>query len=117
MRLGRVSCVSAVLAAVLSSGIAWAQNGTVSGTVTDSTGAGVSGAEVRVDGTTIHTQTDAQGRYELTNVPPGPHTIRALQLGYRAATRPVTLDAGATLTVDLHLERTVIPVQGVEILI
>ena len=116
MRLPRV-CVGAVLALVLLSGAAWAQSGTVSGTVTDSTGAGVSAAEVRVDGTTIHTLTDNNGRYQLTNVPPGARTIRALLLGYKATTRAITLEAGGTATVDLQLERNVIPVQGVEILI
>ncbi len=43
----------------------FAQNTTVSGTVTDQTGAGVPGVTVTVRGTSIATQTDAQGRYTI----------------------------------------------------
>src|SRR5436309_3470609 len=42
---------------------------------------------------------------------------RALLLGYKASVRPVTLEAGATLSLDIQLERSVIPVTGVEILV
>ncbi|MBQ9137360.1 MAG: TonB-dependent receptor [Alistipes sp.] len=54
------------LAAVLSVvGMALAQNKQISGTVTDSHGAPVPGATVVVDGTTIGTSTDAEGKYTL----------------------------------------------------
>ena len=54
------------LAAVLSVvGMALAQNKQVSGTVTDTKGSPVPGATVVVDGTTIGTSTDAQGKYTL----------------------------------------------------
>lgn len=43
----------------------FAQNGTVSGTVTDQNGAGIPGVTVTVRGTNIATQTDAQGRYSI----------------------------------------------------
>jgi len=69
MRFGRVVFFAAALTSVLCTGAAWAQTGTVSGTVTDSTGAPVSGADVRVDGTTIHVLTDDRGHFELTGVP------------------------------------------------
>ena len=117
MRFGRVVFFAAALTSVLCTAAAWAQTGTVSGTVTDSTGAPVSGADVRVDGTTIHVLTDDRGHFELTGVPAGAHTIRALLLGYKASVRPITLEAGATLSVDIQLERSVIPVTGVEILV
>ena len=54
------------LAAILSVvGMAIAQNKQVSGTVTDTKGAPVIGATVVVDGTTIGTSTDAEGKYTL----------------------------------------------------
>ena len=54
------------LAAILSVvGMAMAQNKQVSGTVTDTKGAPVIGATVVVDGTTIGTSTDAEGKYTL----------------------------------------------------
>jgi iron complex outermembrane receptor protein len=117
MRVARAWCMGGVLTAALWAGAAWAQSGTVSGTVTDSTGAPVSGAEVRVDGTMIHGLTDAEGRFTLSGVPAGSQTIRALLLGYKSARRSVTVEAGATVTVDIQLERSVIPVPGVEIVL
>src|SRR5205085_7403606 len=76
-----------------------AQTGSISGTVTDSSGAAVSGAEVRIDGTSIHGLTDDTGRYQLKDIPPGAHTIRVLQLGYHTTTRAITLEAGGAQTV------------------
>ena len=105
------------LGMLLVAGAAWAQTGTVSGTVRDSLGAPVGGAEVRVDGTRIHTLADDRGHYELANVPAGTHTVRALLLGFKPTTRSVTLEAGATVTADIQLERNIIPVTGVEILV
>src|SRR6058998_3944863 len=104
MRFTRAWCMGGALAVALWAGAAWAQSGTVSGTVTDSTGAPVSGAEVRVDGTMIHGLTDGQGRFTLSGVPAGSQTIRALLLGYKSARRSVTVEAGATITVDIRLE-------------
>ena len=117
MRFPRVWSIAASLIFTLIAGAALAQTGIVSGTVTDSTGAPVSGAEVRINGTPLHVMSDDLGRYELRGVPAGTHTIRFLMLGFKATTRTVTLDAGGTATVNVELERTLIPIQGIEILI
>ena len=121
MRFARVGFAAALFAGILCSVPAWAQTGTgtgtVSGTVRDSSGAPVSGAEVRVDGTSIHVLTDALGRFELPGVPAGGRTIRALLLGYRSTTRAIMLEAGATLSLDITLERSVIPMAGVEVML
>src|SRR6267378_6735267 len=113
----RVSWVALMLAASCIGGSAWAQAGTVLGTVVDSLGAGVSGAEVRVDGTTLRTFTDDKGHYELRDVPAGAHNVRALLLGYKPVVRPITLESSAALTLDFQLERNVIPITGVEVLV
>ena len=117
MRFARVWVMTVVVVSTVCAGAARAQNGTVSGSVTDSAGAAISGAEVRVDGTPIHTFTDDSGHFLLTNVPVGAHTVRALLLGFKPATRPITVEAGSTLSLDIQLERAVIPVRGVEILV
>jgi protocatechuate 3,4-dioxygenase beta subunit len=49
----------------------FAPAGTITGKVTDNSGAPVVGAAVLVRGTTFSTATDAQGRYTLRNVPAG----------------------------------------------
>ncbi len=97
----------------LGAGAAWAQTGTVSGRVTDEAGAGVSGAEVRVEGTTIRATTDDQGRYELRDVPAGERSLRVLILGFKSQVRPVSVAAGAAATLDFQLEKSVIPLPEV----
>src|SRR2546427_4540559 len=102
MRTSRKLWMAMTLGMLFVASSAWAQTGTVSGTVTDSLGAPMSGAEVRVVGTTIHTLTDDTGHYQLSNVPAGAHEVRALLLGYKPTTRAVTVEAGTTLTLDIQ---------------
>ncbi len=113
MNLARVVCAAAVLTVLLVTS-AHAQTGTVSGSVVDSAGVAVSGADVRIDGTTIHVLTNDAGQYTLPSVPAGARTVRVLQLGFKAASRAVTLAEGGTETVDFHLERRIIEIPGVE---
>ena len=110
----------AALAALLtltSSRAAAAQTGTITGSVADSTGAGIPGATIRVEGTMLHATTDEKGRFELQGVPAGVHRLRVLLLGYRAATQSVTMGAGATAEVSFTLERAPIPVEAVEVVV
>ena len=94
-----------------------AQTGTLSGTVSDSVGAVLPGAEVRLDGTTLHTTTDDKGHYALANVPAGTYTLRALMLGFRAATQSVTVADGSSAEVNFTLRVSPIEVQGVEVVV
>src|SRR2546426_324121 len=120
MRLTTMLPLAAVAAALLTlslSSTALAQTGTVTGTVADSTGAGIAGATIRVEGTLLHATTDDKGRFELQGVPPGTHRLRVLLLGYRAAFQSVTVSAGATAEVSFTLERAPIPVEAVEVVV
>lgn len=56
--------------------------GTVAGVVRDSTGAGISGAEVTIVGTSLRAHTNAQGEFRLTNVPAGTITVGVRRLGF-----------------------------------
>lgn len=58
-----------------------AQNGTLSGTITDSDGMSLIGANVTVKGTSIGTVTDANGQYRLS-LPAGLQTIVISYTGY-----------------------------------
>jgi TonB-dependent SusC/RagA subfamily outer membrane receptor len=83
--------------------------GTVRGRVTDAqAGRGLADAQVIVDGTRIGAITGANGEYTLSGVPAGPRTITFRRLGYQPATRPVTVGAGASATVDVALNTSVI---------
>ena len=117
MAAARITWLAVALATLLGTGNAFAQTGTVKGTVQDHAGVALSGAEVRIEGTTLHTSSDEAGKYELANVPPGAQKVRALMMGYKSDAKSVTVEAGAVVTADFHLEHSVIPVQAIEVVI
>jgi hypothetical protein len=75
--------------------------GTISGTVTSSSGAALSGATVSSGAVTATTQ--ANGSYTLANVNAGAATVTASLAGYQTATDSVTVTAGATTTANFTL--------------
>jgi hypothetical protein len=78
----------------------------VTGTVTASTGSGISGATVAVlDGPDLGKQAtaDTAGRYSFSGLQQAGFTIRASASGYNPATRGVTLTAN--MVVDFQLTR------------
>ena len=98
-----------LLAVALASPIvASAQNGTITGRVTDrTTGAPIQDAQVIVVGTQRGTRTDDAGQYRLTNIPEGSTRVRALRLGFEAGLATVDVTAGGTATADFALQGTV----------
>ena len=117
MAAGHRTWFAVALVTLLGTSSAWAQTGTVKGTVQDQAGVALSGAEVRIEGTSLHTSSDDAGRYELGSVPAGDHVVRALLLGYKSEAHSISVEAGATLTVDFHLEHSVIPVEAIEVVV
>ncbi len=82
--------------------------GTISGRMTDATGAVIPGSTVQVQnvetGLSRSVQTDAAGRYEARNLPVGSYSITAQQAGFRTEVRRgVTLTVGSEVTVNLEL--------------
>src|SRR5437773_71058 len=114
MKLARWVGLVAVLATLLGAAAAHAQTGSIAGRVTDEAGAPVSGAEVSVEGTRIHTSTDDQGRFELREVPVGPQAIRVLMLGFKVQARQVSVGAGPSASLEFTLEKNVIPMAPIE---
>lgn len=67
-------------------------------------GSPLAGVVVSVRGTTLATQTDAAGRYELKNVPPGEHVLRFSKAGFATAVvTDVRVLPGQTTTVNGNL--------------
>ncbi len=64
------------------------------------------GAQVTVQGTTIQTLTDREGRYELT-VPPGPITLVASYTGLEEQSARIELPEAGTATRNFQLEAEV----------
>lgn len=81
--------------------------GVVTGVVRDQTGGVLPGATVELSAgrdNTRGTQTDAQGRYRITNVAPGAYVLAFKLINFGEQQRPnVVVSAGATVTVDAVL--------------
>ena len=86
---------------------AFAQQGTISGRVTDkATNNPVPSAQVSIVGTTRGTLTSEKGEYNLRAVAPGVITLRATRIGYAASTQTVTVPESGTVTADFALTST-----------
>src|SRR5438105_6053819 len=102
------TCIGAVAFLLGAFSVASAQGGaTISGRVTNEQGVGLPGATVLIQGTTIGTHTDDDGRYTIV-VPSsranGQSSILvARTIGYAARTVPVTITSGVNLTQDFSL--------------
>jgi TonB-linked SusC/RagA family outer membrane protein len=78
--------------------------GTVTGRVTDAaTGQPVALAQVTVTGTTLGRETDATGRYMIAGIPAGMHRVEVRRVGYRPASRTVTVTDGSAAAADFTL--------------
>lgn len=76
--------------------------GTIRGRVTDATSQQpLAGVTVSVANRFAASQPD--GRYTLTNIPAGSHTMRARMIGFAELRQPVMLAGGDTLVVDIAL--------------
>jgi TonB-linked SusC/RagA family outer membrane protein len=97
----------------------WATNavaqtgGIVAGTVTDEAGQPLAGALVSVAGTDLEARTDEGGRYTIVGVSPGPHTVRATQVGYNARELAVPVVAGQTAAADFRLHAQAVQLEGI----
>ena len=80
------------------------QQGALTGQVTDASSLEpVAGAQVYFPELDLGTLTNEEGRYRIAGVPAGTHAVRVRLLGYRPATRNVTVEGGATASVDFQL--------------
>jgi hypothetical protein len=94
--------------AILSPGLLWAETAAVTGTVTDSSGATVPGASVKVHntqtGVDIEVPTNTAGVYRVGE-PPGNYDVTISKSGFRIARfAGIVLTVGQVLTVNATLE-------------
>jgi hypothetical protein len=101
-----VACASLALPAMAS---AQALYGSLTGTVSDNTGAAIPGVTVTVTnegtGLKLDTVTDGEGLYTVRNVLPGTYTLSAALQGFKTFTQTaIPLTAGNILRVNATLE-------------
>ena len=91
--------------ALLVSGQAWAQQGGVTGKVTDeSNGQPLVGARVQATTQQVFAVTNQQGQYVLRGMTPGAHTLRVFMLGYASQTKSLTVAADGSGSADWSLK-------------
>ena len=87
---------------------AQAQNATISGTVTDSTGAALAGTSVQArnvgTGVSQGAMSDEQGRYRMPDLQIGEYEVQATRMGFQTVVHTgITLNVGSQLLVDFTL--------------
>lgn len=76
------------------------KSGRIGGTVTDSTGAVLRGAKVKVRPTGASATTDDHGAFVIANLAPGDYTVTISYLGFNDFTQSVTITDGETAQVN-----------------
>ena len=90
--------------------------GIVEGRVVDaSDGSPLPGANVIVEGTTLGTSANQNGRFQLRNVPAGTRTLVASFVSYQQESATVEVEAGETVTQTFELESRVL--EGGEVVV
>ena len=85
--------------------VAWAQTGSITGTVSDAeTGETIPGANVQLVEVERGAATNPQGVYTISNVPEGSYTLRVTFVGYEAFQGEVSIEANTQTTRDIALE-------------
>src|SRR5579875_1064814 len=87
---------------------AQAQTATITGTITDPSGAALPGAKIVATETSTNvshsTVTNAQGEYSIPDLPVGTYNVQASQSGFQTTIQKgVILTVGATVLVNLSL--------------
>jgi TonB-linked SusC/RagA family outer membrane protein len=104
MRSSLLKLVAGLALCLVLPGVVLAQDGTITGTVTDAeTSEPLPGATVQVAGTSVGTATNVNGIYELS-APSGTQTLQVSFVGYDTVEREVQVEAGETITADFGLE-------------
>src|SRR5512134_1309186 len=107
----------ALIPALLLPGILQAQRGGVHGTVTDTSGAPVSGVSITLEGTGLGTTTQAAGTYEFRNVADGIYTLRTRRVGYNPMSARVTLSGGAMVEQNFRLTPRPIQLAPIDVVV
>ena len=105
-----LALLAATVILVLTPSTGWGQNvyGTITGTVTDASGAVISGAAVTLtnldNGEKHNIQTNASGNYTFVNLLPGRYKLEGEKPGFKKFVRePIDVEIEAGLRVDIAL--------------
>ncbi|HEX6313753.1 MAG TPA: carboxypeptidase regulatory-like domain-containing protein [Gemmatimonadaceae bacterium] len=89
--------------------------GGIRGTVRDSAGQAIIGAQITMPGTSLIAESDDSGRFELAKVRPGMLSLRFRRLGYQPDTVDLLVLAGRTVPLEITLSRLAVALTPVVI--
>ena len=92
---------------------AFAQNGTISGSVRTSDGEPVEFVTVNVKGTAKGALTDRNGKYQIRNIQPGLHRLIATFVGLEKQEQTIEVTAGGITSLDFTLKENAAQLQEV----
>lgn len=104
------------IALFLLPGLAWGQQGTVTGTVTEADSEQpLPGATVQVVEVGTGAATDGEGQYRITGVPAGEQTIQVSFVGYQEQERTITVPENGTVRANFQLQPSTAQLQEVTV--
>jgi TonB-dependent starch-binding outer membrane protein SusC len=103
--LRSLSSMMLVLALFAFTGMAYAQTGSLTGTVTDAeTGETIPGANILVTELERGAASDIDGNFTVDNIPAGTYTVNATFVGYSAFEQTVEITAGQETVLNIEME-------------
>ena len=93
-KLGALLLIAGLAGGLSSKASAQDADGAITGVVRTADGEPASDINVSLEGTTRGSSSDRQGRYEITGVPPGTHTLVVSGVGLKTQRREVEVNAG-----------------------
>lgn len=71
---------------------------------------------VSLDGGRLASRSDADGRYRITSIAPGAHTVEFRRPGYAVATRTIEITGGIPASLDITLDPVATPISSVTVI-
>ncbi|MEM8939000.1 MAG: TonB-dependent receptor [Bacteroidota bacterium] len=101
---------------MLSVTMSLAQNGAISGLVTDTENEPIPGALVRLNPSSLGSVSDSDGEYIIDKIKAGKYTLEASYLGFELFIKEVTVGSEEQIVVNIEMEESAYALQEVEVI-
>lgn len=88
------------------------QNATLTGKVSNLSGESLGFADIILEGTTLGTTTDREGRFAIEDIPAGNYTVLVRFLGYLSQSEQIVLKGGQTVEKKFSLQEDALNLEG-----